>query len=71
MSLYIRAVSRSSKMLELEGALNMYVHIYEIPENFLKQIITMIVPRYGTVISCRRNFLEQQRGKESVYLLVS
>ncbi len=70
MSLYIRAVSRSSKRLEPEGALNMYVYIYEIPEKFLKQIITSIVSRYGTVVKCMRNFLMQQRGSESVYLFV-
>jgi len=49
----------------------MYVHIYEKPEKFLKQIITNIVSHYGTVISCRKNYLEQQREPESVYLLVS
>ncbi len=49
----------------------MYVHISALPEKFLKQIITSMVSRYGTVISCMRNFLEQPRGPESVYLLVS
>ena len=47
----------------------MYIHISASPEKYLKQIITRIVSRYGTVITCMRKFLEQGRGQESVYLI--
>ena len=49
MSLYIRADSRSrNKTLDRKGALNMYVYIYEIPENFLNTRSLSQVSRYGT-----------------------
>jgi len=47
--LYIRADSRSRiKTLDRKGALNMYVYIYEIPENFLKPTVFGVVTRYGS-----------------------
>ncbi len=48
----------------------MYVHISAPPEKYLKQIITRIGARYGTVIACMRKFLKQGRGQESVYLIL-
>ena len=47
----------------------MYAHISASLEKYLKQIITSVVSRYGTGISCMRKFLEQGRGQESVYLV--
>jgi hypothetical protein len=48
----------------------MYVHISASPDKYLKQSITRIVSRYGTVITCMQKFSEQGRGQESVYLVV-
>lgn len=48
----------------------MYVHIYEIPEKFLKQNSFKKVSPRGTLISCLQKLQEKKRGQESVYLLV-
>jgi len=70
MSLYIRAVNRSSKRLEPKGALNMYVHIYEIPEKILKQIIAELVSRNGTLVNSTQKSQERNRDQESGCLIV-
>ena len=47
----------------------MYVYIYEIPENFLKQIITELVSRYGTLVICTQKF-QKNRGQGRAYLIL-
>ena len=47
----------------------MYVRFSASPEKYLKQSITRIVSRYGTVITCMQKILEQGRGQESVNLV--
>jgi len=48
----------------------MYVHIYELPEKFLKQIITELVSRYGTRVISTQKSEEKNRGQESGCLMV-
>ena len=67
MSLYIRAVNRSRKNLNRKGALNMYVHIYELPENFLKPRDSEKVSRYGTLFIFLEKSQEKRRGLENNY----
>ena len=49
----------------------MYVHIYEIPEKFLKQDSHHeSVPLRDMFINCIAEIQEKKRGQESFYLIV-
>ncbi len=49
----------------------MYVHISAPPEKFLTHIGVKKVSHNGTLFKGMLNFLEQQRGQKSAYLLVT
>jgi len=48
----------------------MYVHIYEIPEKILKQIIAELVSRNGTLVNSTQKSQERNRDQESGCLIV-